>query len=612
MLPLRRRIILSLIIIFVFFVLLLLKSDAAAAAPGFWRQTVGSAAGSRRPYSKPVITDPTVLNDDDYFWRKLPIRHPVASLRPLPTGRPLALPKVQASFSKETAQDKQIRLQRQKAVEAAFTKCWTSYSQHAWLQDELTPLSGASRNPFGGWGATLVDSLDTLWIMGQHDEFERAVTAVLRDELPGEVNVFETTIRYLGGFLAAYDLSGDERLLKKARETGDMLYAAFDTPNRMPITRWDFKHAAEGKPQEAAEWALVAEIGSLCMEFTRLSLLTGDPRWFDASERITEALKDQQSKTQLPGMWPISVNPRAVDFTQDNTFSLGAMADSVFEYLPKMSALSGGLLPHYQAMYEDAMATSIKHNFWRPMVPDEADILISSSVHTSRNKGTGAMETNLEHVGQHLVCFAGGMLALGGRLFRNSEHMGYAKKLVDGCVWTYKALPSGMMPETFVMAPCPSSSTSTPTDCPWDEAAWKRAVLREAGIDADKESPGRADEVIREKRLPKGFVGIPDARYILRPEAIESVFVLYRTTGDRSLLDTAWAMFEAIQRATDSEFANAALADVTAQKPPQTDSMESFWMGETLKYFYLIFSEPELISLDEWVFNTEAHPLRRL
>jgi len=42
----------------------------------------------------------------------------------------------------------------------------------------------------------------------------------------------------------------------------------------------------------------------------------------------------------------------------------------------------------------------------------------------------------------------------------------------------------------------------------------------------------------------------------------------------------------------------------------ETVGMESFWMAETLKYFYLIFSEPELVSLDDFVFNTEAHPLR--
>ena len=52
-----------------------------------------------------------------------------------------------------------------------------------------------------------------------------------------ELNVFETTIRYLGGLLSAYDFNGNKALLSKALELGDMLYAAFDTPNRLPITR---------------------------------------------------------------------------------------------------------------------------------------------------------------------------------------------------------------------------------------------------------------------------------------------------------------------------------------------------------------------------------------
>jgi mannosyl-oligosaccharide alpha-1,2-mannosidase len=41
------------------------------------------------------------------------------------------------------------------------------------------------------------------------------------------------------------------------------------------------------------------------------------------------------------------------------------------------------------------------------------------------------------------------------------------------------------------------------------------------------------------------------------------------------------------------------------------DKMESFWLAETLKYFYLIFSPSDMVDLDEWVFNTEAHPFRR-
>ena len=53
--------------------------------------------------------------------------------------------------------------------------------------------------------------------------------------------VFETTIRYLGGMLSAYDLSGNVILLKKAWELGNMLYTAFDTPSRMPVPYWSLK-----------------------------------------------------------------------------------------------------------------------------------------------------------------------------------------------------------------------------------------------------------------------------------------------------------------------------------------------------------------------------------
>jgi len=89
-----------------------------------------------------------------------------------------------------------------------------------------------------------------------------------------------------------------------------------------------------------------------------------------------------------------------------------------------------------------------------------------------------------------------------------------------------------------------------------------------------------------------------------RPEAIESVFILYRITGDPTLQDTAWRMFEAIHNATKAEFAHSAIADVTiaADQPShKLDQCESFWMAETLKYFYLIFSEPTLVSLDDYV-----------
>lgn len=63
-------------------------------------------------------------------------------------------------------------------------------------------------------------------------------------------------------------------------------------------------------------------------------------------------------------------------------------------------------------------------------------------------------------------------------------------------------------------------------------------------------------------------------------------------------------MFEAIDNATKAEFAHSAIADVTLAAglaSQKLDQCESFWMAETLKYFYLVFSEPGLVSLDEFV-----------
>ncbi|KAK4460999.1 hypothetical protein QBC42DRAFT_271019 [Cladorrhinum samala] len=489
-------------------------------------------------------------------------------------------------------------------------RCWDSYRKYAWMADELTPITGSKRDVFGGWGATLVDSLDTLWIMGMKDDFYAAVNAAVKinfDKIPDEqVNVFETTIRYLGGFLGAYDLSGDERLLDKAREVGEFLYVAFDTPNRMPVTRWDANAAARGDKQVAHSHTLLAEIGTFALEFTRLSIVTGDPKWFDASQRIIEALQAQQNKTVLPGMWPVIVNAETMDFTEHPDYTIGAMADSLYEYLPKTYALVGGLLPEFRDMYESATSTIIQNDFFRPMLPDEKDVLISGLMNARKQDGKVIKELRPE--GQHLVCFAGGMLALGGKLVQNDTHIKNGEKITEGCIWTYRNMPNGIMPETFRMHPCPSVS-----NCPWDEAEWRRAVLERAGLDKDMDA-GEFDAIIADKRIPKGFTSVDDSRYVLRPEAIESVFILYRITGRKDLLETAWKMWEAIDINTRTELANSALVDilVTNGKPKKSDSMESFWLGETLKYFYLIFSEPDVISLDEYVFNTEAHPFKRL
>lgn len=201
------------------------------------------------PYGEVRSVGVTDVPKSTIHWKQQTEHFPVPSqsIISLPSGKPSAIPKIQHAFSDESANDRISRLQKLEDVKAAFLASWNGYKNKAWTQDELTPVSGSYRNPFCGWAATLVDSLDTLWIMGLKEEFEEATNAVKnidftisnRPDLP----LFEVVIRYLGGLIAAYDLSsGTYRvLLEKAEELAEVLMGAFDTPNRMPITEYFWK-----------------------------------------------------------------------------------------------------------------------------------------------------------------------------------------------------------------------------------------------------------------------------------------------------------------------------------------------------------------------------------
>ena len=531
-------------------------------------------------------------------------KNPVKEYLRFSTGPPLELPKLQHQFGAETEEKKAKRLERLAAVKESFQHSWSGYKKHAWLKDELSPIDGGAVQSFGGWAATLVDTLDTLWMMGMKDEFDEAVNAAKDIDFSTTseefLNVFETTIRYLGGFLGAYDLTGSSYpvLLQKATEVGDLLYCAFDTPNRMPATRWNWKETFEGKDQTAGESTLVAEIGSLTLEFTRLSQLTGDLKYFDAIERIMNEFDAKQSLTKLPGLWPVVMNAKLMSFVNTG-FTLGGMADSLYEYLPKQHMLLGGRGDQMKKMYEYSITAAMNHIFFQPMVPDNRDILFSGAA--AVDDGTKKITT--EPKGQHLGCYAGGMVGIGAKLFNHPEHINMARKLVDGCIWAYDSMPSGIMPEVFTMVACDMNS-----DCEWNENKWREAVLQEAKRRGQREGqPEFMNDVellnytIAQSHLQPGYVEIDDRRYLLRPEAIESVFIHYRLTGENDLLDAAWRMFQAIEKHTRTEFANAMINDVTVSGTDKQNKMESFWLAETLKYFYLIFSEPSVVSLDEYV-----------
>ncbi|KAJ6017588.1 CAZyme family GH47 [Penicillium sp. IBT 35674x] len=727
-------------------------------------------------------------------WRKFPERFPVSSaeLIKLPKTYAKSMPKLQAKFKDEATADKQERMQQLSTIKAEFKHAWDGYKKVAMGHDEIKPLSAAFEDPFNGWGATLVDSLDTLWIMEMKDEFSEAVDAIKKIDFATsareDIPMFETVIRYLGGLLGAYDISAQryDVLLEKAEELAEILIGAFDTPNRMPVLyyRWTPDHVV--RPHRASSKAGLAEIGSMSLEFTRLAQLTQEDKYYDAIARITNELEGLQDQTSIPGLWPMKVNaqgcakyktsqqnnrgnspnkeePRAQeplvetptetqnsttttvahkhyaaptdldsylnlisrdalmdDFAEsepanyhkssssgnsdeaeaaqpkcdggllmpnayrDNKYTMGGMADSTYEYLPKEYLLLGGANDQYKKMYTKAIDAARKNLLFAPMVKGERDIrFMGSTSGLDLGKGNADIQSMLMYESHHLTCFVGGMVAVGAKAFGIDGDMDLAAKLTDGCVWAYESTTTGIMPERFRMLPCGKDRA-----CEWDQTRYDDEVKRygpvrdsaaeaqfrsgestygqrvkmvsdpksesvasDSGVAVPLPMPGslnphdRDPEVYKrdefavgreastsaiptpaptpgasgssssktdsDYHLPAGMVSIASPDYYLRPEAIESIFIMYRLTGDDVWRQKGWKMFEAVSKYTRTELANAAITDVMSSKPVQKDTMESFWLAETLKYFYLLFSDPSVVDLDKFVLNTEAHPLQR-
>lgn len=120
-----------------------------------------------------------------------------------------------------------------------------AYEAHAFGFDDLKPISKSGEN-WLGMGVTIVDSLDTMLLMGLHDtdEYRRARewVSVSLDTAPSrDISVFETTIRVLGGLLSAFSLTNDTMYLDRAEALGSHLLVAFDTKTGIPSSTVNLK-----------------------------------------------------------------------------------------------------------------------------------------------------------------------------------------------------------------------------------------------------------------------------------------------------------------------------------------------------------------------------------
>jgi mannosidase alpha-like ER degradation enhancer 2 len=163
-------------------------------------------------------------------------------------------------------------------------------------------------------------------------EAKRIILSRLRFDQDTSVQVFEVTIRLLGGLLSAYQMNGDPAFLKLADDLGGRLLPAFETPTGMPYRYVNLRTGAIRDPVSNP-----AEIGTLMLEFGTLSKLTHKPVYYAKAKKAVTALYALRSRIGLVGTW---IDVRTGKWTDQDSHVSGAI-DSYYEYLLKSWLLFG-------------------------------------------------------------------------------------------------------------------------------------------------------------------------------------------------------------------------------------------------------------------------------
>uniref|UniRef100_A0A1I8PYK5 alpha-1,2-Mannosidase n=1 Tax=Stomoxys calcitrans TaxID=35570 RepID=A0A1I8PYK5_STOCA len=450
-----------------------------------------------------------------------------------------------------------IDYEKRSHVVKMMQHAWQNYKLYAWGKNELRPLSQRAHigSIFGSQelGATIIDGLDTLYIMGLENEYKEGRDWIERkfslDNVTADLSVFETNIRFIGGLLTMYAFTGDNLYKERAQHVADKLLPAFQTPTGIPYGLVNPKTGlSKNYGWASGASSILSEFGTLHLEFSYLSDITGNPLYKERVQTIRQILKEIEKPK---GLYPNFLNPKTGKWGQLH-MSLGALGDSFYEYLLKAWLQSGQTDEEARQMFDEAMVAIIDH-----------------MVRTSLNGLTYVSDLKfdrLEHKMDHLACFAGGLFALGANT-RQNEHtekfMSIGKGITNTCHESYIRSTTHLGPEAFRFS----------------EAAEARALKSN------------------------------EKYYILRPETVESYLVLWRLTHDQKYRDWGWDAVQALEQHCRTPHGYSGIKNVYQDAPQKDDVQQSFFLAETLKYLYLLFSDDSLIPLDEWVFNTEAHPL---
>lgn len=408
-------------------------------------------------------------------------------------------------------------------------RTWQAYQQYAWGFDVLLPISKSAENWYEKpLYISPIDAYSTLKVMGLDEDAER-IERYVADSIDFDkdifVKVFEVNIRVLGGLLAMYQYTGNEKILGQAKDFGDRLLPAFGSPTGIPYF-WVNLKTGEVK----GDVINVAEAGTYTFEMGILSYYTQNPTYYQAAKKATLAVFNRRSDIGLVGE---VINVETGEWL-DKTSHICACIDSYYEYLYKTWVMFGD--PDIKSIWDESIVAVNK------FLPEEKDSLLwYGRVNMDTGERTSSRVTLYD-------AFFPAVLALSGDIAR-------AERLQKTFHWLWNKY--GLEPMSY------------------DNAA------------------GKSNYPV----------------YDLNPEIIESAFYLYHFTGKEIYRDMAKKYWQDIMQYCRTDIAFTAIENVKTKE--KRDYMATYFLAETLKYFYLIFSDNPEVNPDDYVFSTEAHNFKK-
>lgn len=348
------------------------------------------------------------------------------------------------------------------AIAQEYRNVWNEYAKYAFGKDDLLPLNQSYVNDLFGFGATIVDGIDTAVVMGLTDIVSAQLEYIYNrnfNKPDSLVDEFDAMIRYIGGLLSAYDLINSpivpkgtynqahvEGLLNAAKTISNHLKPMFNSPSGLPYGNINFTTSQYSNCQPISPCNSTAVdtavTGSLILEWYRLSDLTGDSSYRTLAERCENNLISPSQTLIHPGIVGSSLDINTGKYTN---FEGGWQAgiDSFYEYLIKT----------YIYAPTEPDTVNLK-NFWLTTVDSTMKYLASHPYQRpeltfiSQLDNNGVQELTMDDY----ACFAGGNLILGGKYLGRADIFDFGIAVTDSCHALFNTSAAGLNPTRTLYA----------------------------------------------------------------------------------------------------------------------------------------------------------------